>query len=366
MFTKKRLKRENPAIDLFARKELVKIYMKGNPICATIEINQRCAGGCKYCYASSENSENLPNDNLSFEKFKEILKFRKIGIQVIYFYGGDQLIHPNIKEMIFHAIDEGFHLLMPLAGLIPRSKAKWLVEAQKLAESKDQGFFIGIHIDTLDQNIYNQVNAIPNSLEAKKEGFQNLLDEGFPPDRIYGCPTLTSQTAETITVLMDWFYGKGVKHVVLPVFTPLGLSKDEGMYWEPALSQIEKAYRYRASVEGKLMLMVGSADGKYACQSHIAINAKGDVIPCLLLPDLPVGNIYEQDIIDIIKKGKKQLFLKYDIKGPCAKCVSRHVCIGCRARAHIYLNDITASDPKCFFNPEAPEKCYNDFSAQSK
>jgi len=359
MFTKKQLKRENPIIDLFARKDLVKVYNKGNPICINLEINQRCAGGCKYCYASSVDSGDLPNDNLSLDKFKEILELRKLGVQVLYLYGGDQLLHPDCKEMVFHAIEEGFHLLMPLAGLIPKSKAKWLVEAQKLAMSKNQEFFIGIHIDSLDQSVYNQVNRIPSSLKAKIEGYQGLLDEGFPPDRIYGCPTLTVQTAETIIHLLDWFYEKGVKHMVMAIFTPLGLSKNEGSQWEPTLSQIEKAFRYRAKIEGKLMLMVGSADGKYACQSHFAINAKGDIIPCLLLPDLSVGNIYENkdNLINIVKKGKKQLLLKYNVKGPCASCVSRHVCIGCRARAHIYLGDITASDPKCFFNPEAPERC---------
>ncbi len=358
MFTKRQLKRENPVIDLFTRRELVKIYNKGNPICTNIEINQRCAGGCMYCYASSVDLDYLPNDNLSLEKFKEILELRKIGIQVLYLYGGDQLIHPNCKEMVFHAIEEGFHLLMPLAGLIPKTKAEWLVKAQKLATSRDQEFFIGIHIDTLNQDVYNKVNRYPNSLKAKIDGYQGLLDQGFPPDRIYGCPTLTIQTGETITELMNWFYSKGAKHVALPIFTPLGLSINEGMKWEPTLTQIQKAFHHRADVEGKSMLMVGSADGKYGCQGHIAITANGDVVPCLLLPDLAVGNIYKDNLLEIVKKSKKQLLLKYNIKGPCASCVSRHVCIGCRARAHVYHGDITASDPKCFYNPEAPERFF--------
>jgi radical SAM protein with 4Fe4S-binding SPASM domain len=232
------------------------------------------------------------------------------------------------------------------------------VEVSNLAKSKNQEFIIGIHIDSLNQKVYDQVNRLPYTLKSKIEGYQTLLDEGFPPDRIYGCPTLTSQNADTIIELMDWFYSKGAKHVAIAVFRPLGLAKKEGSKWEPTLPQIERAFRYRASVEGKHMLLVGCSDGKYACQSHLAILANGDVVPCLLLPDLSEGNIYKENVLKIIKKAKKKLLLNINVRGPCATCISKLVCYGCRANAHIYLKDITASDPKCFFNPNAPNKCF--------
>lgn len=357
MFKTKQGKRENPPVDLFARKELIKVYNKGNPVCVNIEINERCAGGCLYCYASSLDNDDLRSDNLSFDKFKEILELKKIGVQVIYLYGGDQLLHPNCKDMVNYAIQQGFHVYMPLAGLISPNNAKWLVEANKLAKAKNQEFIIGMHIDTLNENAYNQVNKLPYSLKSKIEGYENLLREGFPPDRIYGCPTLTSQNADTIIELMDWFYLKGIKHVAIAVSRPIGLAINEQSKWEPTLSQIERTFRHRAEIEGKRMLLIGSSDGKYACQSHLAILANGDVVPCLLLPDLAEGNIYEENILKIVKKAKKKLLLKINVKGPCAKCTSKLVCYGCRANAHIFLGDITASDPKCFFNPNAPEKC---------
>ena len=358
MFKNKHGTRENPPIDLFTRKELVRVYNKGNPVCVNIEINQRCGGGCLYCYASSLDANTLPKDNLSLHKFKEILELKKLGVQVVYLYGGDQLLHPKCKDMVFYGIQEGFHVYIPLAGLIPKDKAKWLVEASELAKSHGQEFILGMHIDTLDQENYNQVNRLPHSLKSKIEGYQLLLDEGFPPDRIYGCPTLTSQNAESINELMDWFYAKGAKHVAIALFRPLGLAKNEGSQWEPTLSQIEKAFYHRAEVEGKHMLLIGCSDGKYACQSHLAILANGNVVPCLLLPDLSEGNIYEENILKIVKRGKKNLLLKIKVKGPCATCVSKLVCYGCRANAHIFLGDITASDPKCFYNPDAPNKCF--------
>ncbi len=358
MFIRSNDRRESPPLDLFKRKELIKVMNKGNPVSINVEINERCAGGCLYCYASSTDAETLRKDNISLNKFKEILEIKKLGTKVVCLYGGDQLIHPNCKEIIFYAIEEGFHIFLPLSGLIPPSKIEWLIEAYRLANSRDQELIIGIHIDTLDQNIYNQMNCFPNSLEAKKKSYEALLEAGFPPDRIYGCPTLTSKNAETIIGLMDWFYSRGAKNVAINVFRPLGFSKNEGSKWEPTLSQIEKIFRHRASIEGEHMLLVGASDGKYACQSHIAITANGDVVPCLLLRDLPEGNVNNENILEIVKRAKKKLMLKIQVKGPCASCASRLVCYGCRANAHIYLGDITASDPKCFFNPDAPDKCF--------
>ena len=46
---------------MWTRRDLVKELNKGNPVSINIEINQRCSGGCLYCYASSMDGENLKN-----------------------------------------------------------------------------------------------------------------------------------------------------------------------------------------------------------------------------------------------------------------------------------------------------------------
>ena len=205
MFIKKHIERNNPPIDIFLKKDIVKSMNKGNFVSVAIEINERCAGGCLYCYASSKESNNLRNDNISFENLKEILELKNLGLKLVHFYGGDQLIHPEFKKMVFYTIEQGFHILIPLAGLIPKSKIKWLVNAQRLAHSKNQEFLVGIHIDSLDQEVYNQVNCYPESLQVKIDAYQSLIDAGFLADRIYGCSTLTKQTGETMVELLDWF-----------------------------------------------------------------------------------------------------------------------------------------------------------------
>ncbi|MHA1143634.1 MAG: radical SAM/SPASM domain-containing protein [Candidatus Helarchaeota archaeon] len=358
ILNRKHQSRENPPIDIWSRKELIKVMTRGDPVCVTIEINKRCAGGCLYCYASSTSQDELGIDDISFDTFKNILRISKLGVKFVYLYGGDQLLHPDLKEMVFHGLEKGFHLAMPLAGLIPANHAEWLVEAHEFALSKDLGFFVGIHIDSLDQDVYNTVNCFPNTLQAKIKGFQTLLDAGFPVKYTYATPTFTKQTGETIIELMDWFYSIGTPHVALAPFKPIGLSEDEAARWEPRLSQLKRFIEHRAEVEGKHMLLVGTADGKYACQSHIAITADGEVIPCLLFRDMSAGNIYREDIVKIVKKNKKKLLLKFKVKGPCGSCMSRHVCYGCRASAYCYAGDITASDPKCPYNPKAPETVF--------
>ena len=348
--------RENPIIDIWSRKELLDVYLRGDPVCINVEINQRCAGGCKYCYVSPVGAGQAER-SLPVEKFEEILRLKKAGVRVVYLYGGDQLLHPGFEAMVSRAIDEGIHVVMPLSGRIPRSDAAWLAAAHARARSAGVELFAGIHVDTLDQAVHDRVNASPVALKERLDGFQALLDAGFPADHVFGCPTLTRQTAGTMIPLMDWFYGKGVKHVAPVVFKPLGLSRGDAATWEPALSQVKRVFYHRARVEGKHVLAVGSCDGKYACQGHVAITASGDVVPCLFLRDFPAGNIYEEDVGKIIKRSKKDLLLKRAVKGPCAACRFKVYCIGCRANAYLYAGDINASDPKCFFNKDAPERC---------
>jgi len=354
-----RRRRGNPIIDLWSRKELLDVYLRGDPVCVNVEINQRCGGGSKYCYASPVDAALGGNAerSLSLEKFEEILGLKKLGVQVVYLYGGDQLLHLGFKSMVFRAIDEGFHVVMPLSGLIPRPDALWLADAFRVAKSRDIEVFAGIHIDTLDPAIYAEINRDPATLHAKLDGLQALLAAGFPPDHVFGCPTITRQTAGAIIPLMDWFYAKGVKHVATIVFKPVGLSPVDAAVFEPSLSQVKSIFYHRAKVEGKHMLAVGSSDGRYACQGHVAITAAGDVVPCLFLRGMAAGNIYTGDVVRIVKKSKDASLLRRKVKGACASCRFKLYCCGCRANAYLYLGDIDAADPKCFFNKSAPERC---------
>ncbi len=315
-----------------------------------------CLHGCRYCYATPLGIDQ-PERSLTAVKFEEILRLKKAGVRVVYLYGGDQLLHPGFEAMVSRAIDVGFHVVIPLSGRIPKGDAAWLAAAQSRASSVGVEVFAGIHIDTLDQAVHDQVNTSPGALKERLDGFQALLDAGFPADHVFGCPTVTRQTAKTMISLMDWFYTKGVKHVAISVFKPVGFGKDEAAAWEPAISQLKKIFFHRASVEGKQMLAVGSCDGKYACQGHVAITASGDVVPCLFLRDFPAGNIYEDDVGKIIARSKNALLLKHAVKGACASCKFKVYCIGCRANAHLYDGDVNASDPKCFFNKNAPDLC---------
>lgn len=139
MFAPSQVHRESPLVDLWSKPELLKVYRKGNPVCLNFEINKRCAGGCAYCYASSTNSRELRTDDLPYEKFVELIERMQqaFGTKVVYLYGGDQLLHPDLKKMVYTAIERGYHLVMPLAGLISPTQAAWLVEAHRAARARN-------------------------------------------------------------------------------------------------------------------------------------------------------------------------------------------------------------------------------------
>lgn len=116
-------RRKNPYIDMWSRKELLATYLQGKVTCVNVEINQRCNGGCKYCYAGPARDGTAREQALSLDDFTAILGLRTLGARAVYLYGGDQLLHPAFEAIVSLALRRKFHVIVPLSGLVSREHA---------------------------------------------------------------------------------------------------------------------------------------------------------------------------------------------------------------------------------------------------
>ena len=71
------------------------------------------------------------------------------------------------------------------------------------------------------------------------------------------------------------------------------------------------------------------------------------------------GNIFEESLVDIFNRHKNELLYNLEIEGPCGRCKNSDVCFGCRSNAQTYFGNTAASDPKCWLNPETPERIFS-------
>jgi radical SAM protein with 4Fe4S-binding SPASM domain len=96
--------------------------------------------------------------------------------------------------------------------------------------------------------------------------------------------------------------------------------------------------------------------GCQAARSFAAINAEGDVTPCvqLLDSDVSCGNVRERPLSDILENHPtfKALRIRSSYKGKCGRCRYKMTCGGCRALAFYRSGDLLAEDPTCFFEPD--------------
>ena len=96
----------------------------------------------------------------------------------------------------------------------------------------------------------------------------------------------------------------------------------------------------------------------YYCRSTLGVDVNGQAHPCLAMRDVcDTDSVFKVGLKPVIEKHRDMLFCNFRPKGICGDCDKNDLCFGCRANAHYYSGDITASDPKCWLNPEAPEYC---------
>lgn len=328
----------------------VKALEESRPYSISIKLTSKCAGGCNYCYINSteEGDAYLETDRL-LRLFGEM---RQIGAEMILWHGGDPLLHPDFFELCLRARDSGFIVTTLSSGLIPAREARQLVRLHQDGAME----MIGLHLDTIDPEAYRKINSHPQTLQKKIQGYQNLREAGFPPQKILGLLTLTQPVCETIELTMDWYIDQmGVREVGFCIFEPEGFGW-ENRELEPSVSDLKRAFEYRARRLGEQYLRIGSSDlGALACRTYFAILYDGGVVPCVQLPELVMGNIYQESLMEIFQRNRDALLFNFEVHGPCASCQNNDVCFGCRASAYHYLGDIRASDPKCWLNPQARE-----------
>jgi radical SAM protein with 4Fe4S-binding SPASM domain len=343
---------EEPFLKLMSNPSIRRASAQQRPLMMVLEITDKCAGGCNYCFSNSTLASNV---EMPKEKIIELIdQAVELKLRHITWPGGDPLLHHNFMEVMTYSGQKGLHNYIVLSGLISKKNASDLYDLYQ----KNYLHMLSVHIDSTVPESYNRLHTSPKSLDAKKQGYQNLLDAGIPASAIGGCICLTSESLTTFEETFDWFVSMGANWINLLPFKPTGFG-DLNRNLEPKTSVLKKAFEYRAKIKGKDWERVGPMEcGQFHCRTLIYVTFDGKVAPCAFFRESTVvGNIFEEKLTDILQEKSKKRILLYDheIKGACATCKNNEICFGCRSNAEMYLNDQTASDPKCWLNPDAKE-----------
>ena len=348
---------QNSYLEMFARfsnPEREKCLAEKMPFQTSLELTNKCFGSCNFCFAASDETQGIFVD--AERAFRFIDEAKELGIGRTTWGGGDPLLHPKWYDIVAYARDQGFsNQIVPNPMSITKSRAKKMVELDLDAS--------GMHIGSIDQDIYNTAYNNPASLGKKIQGYRNLLEAGFPSDKVMGCITLTQEIVKTLEQTVDWFLDEmGAAYIIFCIYRTTGfagqMSPELQQQKEPSLSEIKRCYEYLAQKIGdESILRTGTSDASLSyCKTYFAVKHDGRVVPCSHFEDYPVGNIYDESLVDIFYKNRSELLFDFDVEGFCGEeCPNREICFGCRANALRYAGDKRASDPKCWWNPANQE-----------
>lgn len=333
-------------------KRLDEAYRRDGFYSLQLEVGDRCEQGCVYCYMNAVPAEK---NSLTDEQIRGILTDAKqSGIAAIEWLGGEPLLRESTYEHMAFAAGLGLRNNLWTGGLpleAPRAAAR-------CCEYTTPGL-ISVHVSSVTPSVYEELHPDRpgRDLQDILSGIRNVLNEGYPPERMLNSMTLTGlQTAEDAIRTIEYFESEfgiltslNVYHTYLRPGTPAG----ELTRFIPDEEAVDQVYERWARQFGGGPLPMNCVNKQY-CSTTVAVLCDGSVTPCATIrePGAPTvhgtatfGQILQQHRDHLIFKAMKD---GSALPESCRTCFMADTCWGCRSRAYAAGLGLFGKDPRCF------------------
>jgi MoaA/NifB/PqqE/SkfB family radical SAM enzyme len=268
----------------------------GRPVLATFQVNLRCNSACGYC--------DLPLNVGRYEMTREeILRvfssLYRNGVRFVLVQGGEPLMRRDLPEVLEDLSEIGFHLTLITNGT--------KITPQLVERLSRLPMTISVSLDTLDRVKYQQIRGADQLAQVLK-GIELLKD--FPHPKFLTCIVSEVNRAE-VPAVVRFAREQGFLPVVGAYHWNVGIygRPDELLMYDRSNTAavfsgllddnlIPSGY-LRKFVEDNVRWLSGKKlepcdAGRYS----IAIDASGNVSPCLAFPS--VGNLLESSLNEIL------------------------------------------------------------------
>lgn len=270
--------------------------MTGRPVLSTFQVNLRCNSACGYC--------DLPLNVGRYEMTREEIQgffscLYRDGVRFVLVQGGEPLLRRDLPEILEDLSAMGFQLTLITNGT--KLTAHLVERLGRLPLA------ISVSLDTLDRERYRQIRGA-QQLEQVLEGIALL--KAFPHPKFLTCIVSEVNRAEAPAVVR-FAREQGFLPVMGAYHWNVGTygRPDELLMYDRASAAavfsgllddelIPPGY-LRKFVEDNVSWLRGQKlepcdAGRYS----IAIDASGNVSPCLALPS--VGNLLQSSLNEIL------------------------------------------------------------------
>lgn len=272
------------------------------PLLAVFQVNLRCNSSCGYC--------NLPLNVGRYEMSREEIRkvFAKLycnGLRVVFVQGGEPLLRRDLIAILEDLHKIGFHLTVITNG------AK--LTRPLVTQFDDLEISLSISLDTLDPTTYERIRGA-DQLDAVLTGLDHLQHYRHP--KFLTCivsEVNREEAAEVVAfarqrgflpVLGAYHWGVGLYGK--PDATLMYDRQQARVVFEQLLQEdlLPPGYLRQYAKDNVTWL---SGETLAPCDAggySIAIDASGNVSPCLSLP--PIGNLLESSFSEIVSRFDRQ------------------------------------------------------------
>ena len=268
----------------------------GRPVLATFQVNLRCNSACGYC----DLPLNVGRYEMTREEIRNVFSaLYRDGVRFVLVQGGEPLLRRDMPEILEDLSAIGFHLTLITNGT--------KITAQLVERLGRLPITISVSLDTLGREKYRQIRGA-DQLEQVLEGIALL--KTFPHPKFLTCIVSEVNRAE-VPAVVRFAREQGFLPVVGAYHWNVGTygRPDELLMYDRSSAAavfsgllddelIPPGY-LRKFVEDNVSWLRGQKlepcdAGRYS----IAIDASGNVSPCLAFPS--VGNLLESSLNEIL------------------------------------------------------------------
>ena len=295
--------------------------MAGRPVLATFQVNLRCNSACGYC----DLPLNVGRYEMTREEIQRIFSGLYCdGVRFVLVQGGEPLLRRDLPEILEDLSAIGFHLTLITNGT--------KITAHLVKRLSRLPIAISVSLDTLDREQYRQIRGADQLLQVL-EGIALFIE--FPHPKFLTCIVSEVNRAE-VPAVVRFARKQGFLPVVGAYHWNVGTygRPDELLMYDRSSAAavfsgllddelIPPGY-LRKFVEDNVSWLRGQKlepcdAGRYS----IAIDASGNVSPCLAFPS--VGNLLQLSLSEILGRFDRSAIKTCSDRSSCNRLDGRVV-----------------------------------------
>lgn len=333
----------------FTNEEITACLKRQGLLSLELEFSKACNLKCIYCYASAGNP--MP-DELTLAEIKYVIdQAAELGAKkIILLGGGEPLMYEGVESVVEYVHKKGLEQNVFTNGMLLTKELADLFFEHRVS-------VVVKHNSNIPQ-IQDRLAGVKGTYDKIRQGFEYLLEAGYPNGKgQLGIQTvICRQNIEEIPDMWIWARERGI----IPYFeiiTNQGRAKEhkELIVSNEEIRKVFEELEYIDETRFGNKWSPHPTIASFTCKRHLyscLVNSQGYIQPCTGI-DMPVGNVRQEKLKDILKKSpaiQKLRNIYANIEGECKECEFALDCYGCRGNAYQLTGNFLASDPACWLN----------------